>query len=94
MTLGCARVAVGRERIAWHDGQAVEILDADNRPGTPAQILSPVVDPYFSTGDPGRGAGPGLFITQEIVRRHDGCLAIASRPPTRSQANRAVTPAG
>ncbi|MCP3670548.1 MAG: hypothetical protein GY814_08965 [Gammaproteobacteria bacterium] len=34
----------------------------------------------FTTSDPGQGVGLGLFIVQEIVREHDGCLAIASRP--------------
>lgn len=58
----------------------VEILVSDNGPGIPSEHLSRIFDPFFTTSEPGQGVGLGLFIVQEIVREHDGCLAIASRP--------------
>ncbi len=58
----------------------VEILVADDGPGIPKEILSNVFDPFFTTREPGQGVGLGLYIVQEIVREHDGCLAVASRP--------------
>lgn len=63
-----------------HDSQFVEIIVADDGPGIPAETLCKVFDPFFTTSEPGQGVGLGLFIAQEIVREHDGCLAIVSQP--------------
>ncbi|QYZ65235.1 MAG: hypothetical protein OI74_07955 [Gammaproteobacteria bacterium (ex Lamellibrachia satsuma)] len=75
-----AEVAGNLKCINDYDGQFVEILVADDGPGIPVERLSKVFDPFFTTSEPGQGVGLGLFIVQEIVREHDGCLAIASRP--------------
>jgi signal transduction histidine kinase len=74
-----AQVAGNHNCIGDHVGPFVEILVADNGPGIPQNILPKVFDPFFTTSDPGKGVGLGMFIIQEIVREHDGCLAIASR---------------
>jgi signal transduction histidine kinase len=58
---------------------------ADNGPGIPAENLSRIFDPFFTTNEPGRGVGLGLFIVQEIVKEHDGCLAIVSQPGAGTQ---------
>lgn len=63
-----------------HGGRFTEILISDNGPGIPAARLPKVFDPFSTTNEPGRGVGLGLFIVEEIVREHEGCLAIASRP--------------
>jgi two-component system, NtrC family, sensor kinase len=75
-----AEVAGNLKCIGDYDGGFVEILVVDDGPGIPTQQLSKVFDPFFTTSDPGQGVGLGLYIVQEIVREHDGCLAIASRP--------------
>ncbi|MET0048086.1 MAG: ATP-binding protein [Sedimenticola sp.] len=75
-----AEVAGNLKCINDSDSQFVEIIVADDGPGIPVESLSKVFDPFFTTSQPGQGVGLGLFIVQEIVREHDGCLAIASRP--------------
>ena len=75
-----AQVAGNLQCISGQEGEYVEILVGDDGPGIPEQDLSKVFDPFFTTSEPGKGVGLGLFIVQEIVREHDGCLAIASRP--------------
>lgn len=75
-----AEVAGNPRCITEHDGRFTEILVVDDGPGIPGERLSAVFDPFFTTSEPGRGVGLGLFIVQEIVREHDGCLAIASQP--------------
>ena len=75
-----AEVAGNLQCVTDHDGRFVEILVTDDGPGIPAEKLSRVFDPFFTTKEPGQGVGLGLYIAQEIVREHDGCLAIASRP--------------
>ena len=61
-------------------GQFAAITVSDDGPGIPQEHLSKVFDPFFTSSESGQGVGLGLFIVQEIVREHDGCLAIASRP--------------
>jgi signal transduction histidine kinase len=75
-----AEVAGNLKCINDNSGRVVEILVADDGPGIPFENLSKVFDPFFTTSEPGKGVGLGLFIVQEIVREHDGCLAIVSRP--------------
>lgn len=80
-----AEVAGNLKCITDYEGHFIEILIADDGPGIPAESLSRVFDPFFTTSEPGHGVGLGLFIVQEIVREHDGCLAIASRPDKGTQ---------
>jgi signal transduction histidine kinase len=75
-----AEVAGSLQCLTEDEGRFVEILVSDNGPGIPSEHLSRIFDPFFTTSEPGQGVGLGLFIVQEIVREHDGCLAIASRP--------------
>lgn len=75
-----AEVAGNLKCITDYDGQFIEILVADDGPGIPSESLSKIFDPFFTTSEPGHGVGLGLYIVQEIVREHDGCLAITSKP--------------
>lgn len=80
MITDSAEVVGNLKCITDFDGQFIEILVADDGPGIPSEVLPKVFDPFFTTSEPGHGVGLGLFIVQEIVREHDGCLAIASQP--------------
>ena len=51
-------------------GRYVRLTIRDDGPGIPAQALSRVFDPYFSTKK--RGSGLGLSIVHSVVRRHGG----------------------
>jgi len=75
-----AEVAGNLKCITDHKGRFIEILVADDGPGIAQENLSQVFDPFYSTSEPGHGVGLGLYIVQEVVREHEGCLAIASRP--------------
>jgi signal transduction histidine kinase len=75
-----AEVAGKLNCITDHAGKFIGILVSDDGPGIAKENLTKVFDPFFSTSEPGQGVGLGLFIVQEIVREHDGCLAIASTP--------------
>lgn len=57
-----------------------EIMIEDNGPGIPPEVLPRVFEPFFTTREPGQGMGLGLYIVQEIVQEHGGCIAIASQP--------------
>ena len=73
-----AEVAGNLKCIKDKEKKYVEILIKDNGPGIPAENLSKVFNPFYTTSEPGHGAGLGLYIVQEIVNEHGGCLAISS----------------
>jgi signal transduction histidine kinase len=57
----------------------IEISIEDNGSGIPTDKVPRVFEPFYTTRSPGQGMGLGLYIVQEIVQEHDGCIAIASQ---------------
>ncbi|MBW6486037.1 MAG: GAF domain-containing protein [Syntrophobacterales bacterium] len=51
---------------------------ADNGAGIPAAVLNDIFKPFFTTKAVGRGTGLGLYISHEIIRRHDGRIDVES----------------
>jgi signal transduction histidine kinase len=62
------------------DRRLTVIRVADNGPGIPSAELARVFDPFFTTRAPGQGVGLGLYVAQEIVAEHGGCIS-AENPP-------------
>ncbi len=56
----------------------VEVID--DGPGIPSELVSRVLEPFFTTKEPGKGTGLGLDITRRIVEGHGGRLTVESRP--------------
>ncbi len=51
---------------------------SDNGPGIPEEKLASIFDPYFTTKE--EGCGLGLWIAQQIVTAHGGCLNAENQP--------------
>lgn len=60
--------------------QATQIIIEDNGSGIAAEEIPHVFEPFFTRREPGQGMGLGLYIVQEIIQEHDGCIAISSQP--------------
>ncbi|MCH9037848.1 MAG: HAMP domain-containing histidine kinase [Chloroflexi bacterium] len=55
----------------------VEIQDTGH--GIPSEIVDKVFDPFFTTGEPGRGTGLGLYVTYQIIKQHGADIEIVSQ---------------
>ena len=52
----------------------------DDGPGIPSEYRERVFEPFYRLNVRNRGAGLGLNLVQEIVRRHHGEVAISEGP--------------
>ncbi|NWJ42379.1 MAG: DUF3365 domain-containing protein [Geothrix sp.] len=62
----------------FQEGDQVCLEVADTGEGIPADILSRVTDPFFTTKPQGRGTGLGLAMVYGTVKAHGGSLDIQS----------------
>jgi two-component system NtrC family sensor kinase len=60
------------------DGSMVEIVVSDTGSGIPAEELTRIMEPFFTTKP--RGLGLGLAISRSIVERNQGDLRVTSEP--------------
>ncbi|MDP3722669.1 MAG: ATP-binding protein, partial [Candidatus Omnitrophota bacterium] len=64
-------------RAQEHDGQ-VRIAIADTGSGIAPDKLEKIYDPFFTTKEPGKGTGLGLFIVRQIIERNKGRISVES----------------
>ncbi len=75
---GVLTVATRFEADLPKNGKMVEVLIIDNGIGMSEAIKRKAIEPFFTTKEPGKGAGLGLAICDEIIRSHQGKLFIES----------------
>ncbi len=59
-------------------GWRLRVIDRGD--GMPPEVLQRIGEPFFTTKEPGRGMGLGLYLTQNVIRRLNGTLDFTSRP--------------
>lgn len=60
-------------------GEARTILVRDNGKGIEPEILERIFEPFFTTAEPGKAAGLGLSLAQQILHAHGGKITASNR---------------
>ena len=58
---------------------SLEIMVEDHGHGMPEEVLRRVSEPFFTTKQPGKGMGLGVFLAKNVVERLGGTVQIQSR---------------
>jgi two-component system sensor histidine kinase RegB len=59
-------------------GDQLRIEVADNGIGVPEELLRRIGEPFFTTKEPGRGTGLGLYLARHVVERQGGGMTVES----------------
>jgi two-component system sensor histidine kinase RegB len=62
------------------DEDWIRLVVQDEGPGMSPEVLLRAGEPFFTTKDPGRGMGLGLFLTRSVIERLGGRLELSSAP--------------
>ena len=69
----CSGRVLVRNRL---EGGEIVVEVEDDGPGIPAELAERVLEPFFTTKEPGKGTGLGLAISRELVRGCGGDLEL------------------
>ncbi len=79
--------AEGRVRLESHvHHDRLRLIVTDSGQGMTADVLGRAGDPFFTTKEPGRGIGLGLFLTRNVVSKLGGDIDFRSQPGQGTQA--------
>ncbi len=59
-------------------GDELRLTVGDNGVGVPEALLRRIGEPFFTTKEPGRGTGLGLYLARHVVERHGGQMRVES----------------
>jgi signal transduction histidine kinase len=61
------------------DENFVNVSIKDNGQGMEKKNLSKIMDPFYTTKNPGEGTGLGLWVTYNVIKNHNGNIQIQSQ---------------
>lgn len=62
-----------------YDKHWVEVFISDTGPGIPKQYRNRIFEPFFTTKEEGKGTGLGLWISYNIIEKHDGIITFKTK---------------
>ena len=75
-----AGLLVGDPAMVIDSSEAICITIEDDGPGIPDALRDHIFDPFITTRTGGEGTGLGLYLVEEIVSEHRGCIVLESTP--------------
>jgi signal transduction histidine kinase/PAS domain-containing protein len=63
----------------WLDKEYIRISISDTGCGIPADKIERIFEPFYTTKDVGKGAGLGLNIAYNIIKKHNGEIKVESK---------------
>lgn len=73
---GDTALLIGDPAMIAESEAAVRITVEDDGPGIPHELREHIFDPFFTTRVSGEGTGLGLYLVEEIVSEHQGCIVL------------------
>lgn len=73
-----AGLLVGDPAMVIDSNEAICITIEDDGPGIPEALREHIFDPFITTRTGGEGTGLGLYLVEEIVSEHRGCIVLES----------------
>ena len=67
---------VGDATMVIDSGAAIRIVIEDDGPGIPDDLREHIFDPFITTHTGGEGTGLGLYLVEEIISEHRGCIVL------------------
>ncbi len=61
------------------DTDIVTIECRDTGVGIPTEVIKDIFKPFFTTKDVGTGTGLGLYMSHEIIKKHEGLISVSSK---------------
>src|SRR5690606_304590 len=62
------------------DGDILAVSIVDRGAGIPPELMARIGEPFFTTKQPGRGMGLGLFLARAVIEGVGGSMDIRSTP--------------
>jgi len=62
------------------ENEGIKVEVADSGTGIPPHLKDKIFEAFFTTKPTGEGSGLGLHISQKIIDKHNGTIAVASEP--------------
>lgn len=75
---GFLKIKIGKTEIK--DKGYVFVSIEDSGVGIPKDLESKIFDPFFTTKPIGEGTGLGLYITKQVVEKHNGSIELETKP--------------
>lgn len=65
---------------AGEPGESLEVFVRDNGPGMTLAEQERIFEPFYTTKEPGKGTGLGLYTCHQIMQQHGGQIEVVSSP--------------